>query len=212
MASVATPVTVTTTSVNGVGYGTTVSAFCLVVDDAADGDGLARPLVGAPCRPTIVRSVRGQRAPLSASLGRSRLRPEGRRREVPRGAVDACGRHSPARGASGWLVCDIAKFIDGGDHVVLMGNVVEAENVVGSPRSPTTRGPSGRTLPCRQPTSPRRETGRMTRRSCASRTASGEKRLGLRRAASVPEGWPGRRAWRGGSRDRPARSGRTWRA
>ena len=35
-------------------------------------------------------------------------------------------------GRSGWLVCDVAELIDGGDHVVLMGNVVEAENVVGS--------------------------------------------------------------------------------
>jgi flavin reductase (DIM6/NTAB) family NADH-FMN oxidoreductase RutF len=36
-------------------------------------------------------------------------------------------------GAPGWLACQVADLVDGGDHVVAMGHVLAAETVDGHP-------------------------------------------------------------------------------
>lgn len=36
-------------------------------------------------------------------------------------------------GVTGWLACDLADLIDGGDHLILVGTVLAAETVTGRP-------------------------------------------------------------------------------
>jgi flavin reductase (DIM6/NTAB) family NADH-FMN oxidoreductase RutF len=43
------------------------------------------------------------------------------------------GKFSGWPGAPGWLACQVADLVDGGDHVVAMGHVLAAETVDGHP-------------------------------------------------------------------------------
>jgi flavin reductase (DIM6/NTAB) family NADH-FMN oxidoreductase RutF len=132
MATVCSPVTiVTTTSATSAGrvpFGTTVSAFASLslrppmVTVALDRDSrLLGPVLAAE---TFGVNVLGQgqeeTATLFARRGTDRFASSGLRwrydHDLPR--LD---------GAPGWLVCDLARAVEGGDHVLLLGAVRAAQ-------------------------------------------------------------------------------------
>ncbi|MEU2778170.1 flavin reductase family protein [Streptomyces sp. NPDC007162] len=133
MARVPTPVSVISSMAAGLPYGTTVSAFASL--------SMAPPMV-------LVSLDRNSE--LLAVV-----------REVGRFGVNVLGAHQadlastfakkggPAKfsdapwetdhelprlpGAPGWLACEVAALVDGGDHVVALGTVVAADTIEGQP-------------------------------------------------------------------------------
>jgi flavin reductase (DIM6/NTAB) family NADH-FMN oxidoreductase RutF len=133
MASVATPVTVVTAMDDGRPHGTTVSAFVSLsmqppmVLVALDRRSELLGLVKASPRFGVNVLERGQ-----SELALAFARKGGVGKFV--GVSWEMDRDIPRLlGASGWLACEVADLIDGGDHVIVLGHVVSAETAGGDP-------------------------------------------------------------------------------
>lgn len=132
MASVATPVCVVTTVFDDQPYGTTVSAFAslslrpamvLVALDISSRL-LARLRRGARFGINVLTDQQDELAARFAGDRQSRFN------NVPWTLVDgAPALHGPA----GWIACDVADLVPGGDHVVVLGSVFAARPLAGPP-------------------------------------------------------------------------------
>jgi flavin reductase (DIM6/NTAB) family NADH-FMN oxidoreductase RutF len=133
MAGVATPVSVVTAMGDGLPHGTTVSAFAslsmeppmVLVSLDRQSDLLA--LVRETGR-FGVNVLGSDQSALALSFARKGG--TGKFNGV-RWEVDNDLPRLP--GAPGWLACEVAQLVDGGDHVVALGTVVAADTVHGSP-------------------------------------------------------------------------------
>ncbi|GAB3304718.1 flavin reductase family protein [Geodermatophilus aquaeductus] len=125
MAGVATPVSVVTTLAGGAPYGTTVSAFAslsmappMVLVSLDRGSGLlARLAEGAPFGLNVLAAAQAELATRFARRGADGF--AGVAWEVDLGAPRL-------EGSAGWVACRVARLVDGGDHVVVLGDVVAA--------------------------------------------------------------------------------------
>jgi flavin reductase (DIM6/NTAB) family NADH-FMN oxidoreductase RutF len=133
MAGVATPVSVVTSMAGGLPHGTTVSAFAslsmdppmvLVSLDRAS-DLLALVRESGRFGVNVLGSSQSALALAFARKGGT-----GKFNGV-RWEVDHDLPKLP--GAPGWLACDLATLVDGGDHVVALGTVVAAQTSHGQP-------------------------------------------------------------------------------
>jgi flavin reductase (DIM6/NTAB) family NADH-FMN oxidoreductase RutF len=131
MAGVPTPVTVVTTLVDDRPHGTTVSAFAslsmappmLLVALDRGSDLLARLAIGQPFGVNVLGA---DQAGLAAAFARKGDKFAG----VEWRADDGAPR---LLGSPGWLACTVAQLVDGGDHVVVLGDVVRADAAGGPP-------------------------------------------------------------------------------
>jgi flavin reductase (DIM6/NTAB) family NADH-FMN oxidoreductase RutF len=132
MAGVPTPVSVVTTLDGGRPYGTTVSAFTslsmsppmvLVSLDRRSGL-LARLEEGSPFGLNVLGVGQAHLATRFARSG-----PDGFT-DVPWRAEAGAARLA---GSPGWLACRVARLVDGGDHVVVLGDVLAASPAAGAP-------------------------------------------------------------------------------
>jgi flavin reductase (DIM6/NTAB) family NADH-FMN oxidoreductase RutF len=125
MAGVATPVSVVTALRDGHPHGTTVSAFASLSMDppmvlaALDrgSDLLARLAIGQPFGVNVLGA---DQASLAAAFAR-----KGRDKFAGIGWAEDSGAPR-LTGSPGWLACTVAQLVDGGDHVVVLGDVVRA--------------------------------------------------------------------------------------
>ena len=132
MAGVCAPVTVVTTAVDGMPHGATVSAFASL--------SLRPPMVTiALDRNSVLleRILAAGRLGVSV-LGRAQdeLALAFARRAVDRFAgVEWRMEHDLPRllEAPGWMACDLADTVQGGDHILLLAEVVECATVVAPP-------------------------------------------------------------------------------
>jgi flavin reductase (DIM6/NTAB) family NADH-FMN oxidoreductase RutF len=133
MAGVATPVSVVTAMGDGLPHGTTVSAFASLSMDPP------MVLVSLDRKSDLLAIVRETHRfgvnvlgsdQSSLALAFARKGGTGKFNGV-RWEVDNDLPRLP--GAPGWLACDVAQLVDGGDHVVALGNVVAADTEHGSP-------------------------------------------------------------------------------
>ena len=132
MAGVATPVTVVTSLRAAAPHGTSVSAFASLSLDppmvlaALDrgSDLLARLAVGQPFGVNVLGAHQAGLAAAFARKGPDKF--AGVRWTEDSGAPRLTG--SP-----GWLACTVAQLVDGGDHVVVLGDVVRAVAGDGQP-------------------------------------------------------------------------------
>ena len=132
MAGVCTPVSVVTTMVDGHPHGTTVSAFAslslrppmVLVSLDAGSDLLAMVRETERFGVNILGS---DQSPLAMGFAR--------KGSTKFDGVPWTIRHGLPRigNAPGWLACDVQTFVNGGDHVVLLGSVVDAEVADGMP-------------------------------------------------------------------------------
>jgi flavin reductase (DIM6/NTAB) family NADH-FMN oxidoreductase RutF len=133
MAGVPTPVSVITSSTDGLPHGTTVSAFASLSMEPP------MVLVSLDRTSDLLAVVRESHRFAVNVLGahQSRL-------ALAFAKKGGVGKFSGARwemdhdlprlpGASGWLACEVAALVDGGDHVVALGTVVAAEATGGRP-------------------------------------------------------------------------------
>ncbi|WP_246629828.1 flavin reductase family protein [Modestobacter lapidis] len=133
MAGVATPVSVVTAMGDGLPHGTTVSAFAslsmeppMVLVSLDRGSDLL-----ALVRDTHRFGVNVLGADQSElALAFARKGGTGKFNGV-RWEVDSDLPRLP--GAPGWLACEVAQLVEGGDHVVALGTVVAADTVHGQP-------------------------------------------------------------------------------
>jgi flavin reductase (DIM6/NTAB) family NADH-FMN oxidoreductase RutF len=133
MAGVASPVTVVTAMDGGRPHGTTVSAFAslsmrppmiLVALDRRSG---LLGLLKSSLRFGVNVLGQGQ-----AALALAFARKGGAGKFACMSwEVDCDVPRLP--GAPGWLACEVADFVEGGDHVIALGNVVAAETAGGDP-------------------------------------------------------------------------------
>jgi flavin reductase (DIM6/NTAB) family NADH-FMN oxidoreductase RutF len=132
MAGVPTPVSVVTTLVDDRPHGTTVSAFSslsmappmLLVALDRGSDLLARLAIGQPFGVNVLGADQAGLAAAFARKGADKF--TGVEWRVDDGAPRLLG--SP-----GWLACTVAQLVDGGDHVVVLGDVVRADAAGGPP-------------------------------------------------------------------------------
>ncbi|MGY1602480.1 flavin reductase family protein [Geodermatophilus sp. SYSU D00815] len=132
MAGVCTPVSVVTVLRHGRPHGTTVSAFAslsmappmLLVALDRGSELLARLAVGRPFGVNVLGAGQADLAAAFARKGPDRF--AGARWVTDTGAPRLTG--SP-----GWLACTVAQLVDGGDHVVVLGDVVRAAAADGPP-------------------------------------------------------------------------------
>jgi flavin reductase (DIM6/NTAB) family NADH-FMN oxidoreductase RutF len=133
MAGVPTPVSVITSTAGGLPHGTTVSAFASLSMDP--------PMVlvsldrGSDLLAVVRESGRFGVNVLGAhqshlALAFARKGGTGKFNGV-RWDIDSDLPRLP--GAPGWLACEVATLVDGGDHVVALGTVVAAETSHGKP-------------------------------------------------------------------------------
>ncbi|KAF0960865.1 MULTISPECIES: flavin reductase family protein [unclassified Rhodococcus (in: high G+C Gram-positive bacteria)] len=133
MAHVATPVAVVTSMDGGLPFGTTVSAFTSL--------SMTPPMV-------LVSLDRGSETlELITASKKFGLNVLGRDQQVialkfaKKGGI---GKFQGVRwdvehdlpriaGAAGWIACHVEQLVEGGDHVVVLGNVVAAENNYSEP-------------------------------------------------------------------------------
>lgn len=133
MAGVATPVSVVTAMAGGLPHGTTVSAFASVsmnppmvlVSLDRGSDLLALVQESRRFGVNVLGSTQSALALAFARKGGT-----GKFHGV-RWELDHDLPRLPD--APGWLACDVARLVDGGDHVVALGNVVAAETLDGEP-------------------------------------------------------------------------------
>lgn len=133
MAGVATPVSVVTAISDGRPHGTTVSAFASLSMDppmvlvALDrgSELLARVRQCGRFGINVLGSTQSALALAFARKGGT-----GKFDGVHWELQDGLPR---LPGAPGWLACDVADLVEGGDHVVALGTVVAAETVDGRP-------------------------------------------------------------------------------
>jgi flavin reductase (DIM6/NTAB) family NADH-FMN oxidoreductase RutF len=132
MAGVCAPVTVVTTVHDGVPYGSTVSAFASLslvppmISVALDRGSslLARVLQTTRFGVNVLAKSQEEAARLFATRN-----------------VDRFGQSSWAladgmprlAACASWLVCDLAQAVEGGDHMLLLGVVTEAEKTAAAP-------------------------------------------------------------------------------
>jgi flavin reductase (DIM6/NTAB) family NADH-FMN oxidoreductase RutF len=132
MAGVPTPVSVVTTLRDGRPHGTTVSAFAslsmappmvLVALDRGS-ELLARLAIGQPFGVNVLGADQAGLAAAFARKGADKF-----------AGVDwrADGGAPRLLGSPGWLACTVAQLVDGGDHVVVLGDVVRADAAGGPP-------------------------------------------------------------------------------
>jgi flavin reductase (DIM6/NTAB) family NADH-FMN oxidoreductase RutF len=132
MAGVATPVSVVTALRDGVPHGTTVSAFSslsmsppmLLVALDRRSDLLGRLEGGQPFGVNVLGAHQAGVAAAFARKGADRF--DGVEWTEDSGAPRLAG--SP-----GWLACTVARLVDGGDHVVVLGDVVHAASAAAPP-------------------------------------------------------------------------------
>jgi flavin reductase (DIM6/NTAB) family NADH-FMN oxidoreductase RutF len=132
MAGVATPVSVVTTVAGGAPHGTTVSAFASL-----------------SLRPPMVLLALDRRSDLLARLGPGSAFGVNVLGADQARLADVCARKGPGEfagvawqldtgaprlaGSPGWLACTVAQLIEGGDHVVVLGDVRRAASAAGPP-------------------------------------------------------------------------------
>lgn len=132
MAGVATPVSVVTTLTDGRPYGTTVSAFAslslsppMVLVSLDRRSGLLALL--AEDAAFGVNVLGAQQADLALIFAR----------RGSEGFDDVAWRVASGAprlaGSPGWLACRVTRLVDGGDHVIVLGTVVEATAGRGAP-------------------------------------------------------------------------------
>ncbi|MDF3313775.1 flavin reductase family protein [Rhodococcus sp. T2V] len=133
MAGVATPVSVITSMAGDSPYGTTVSAFAslsmtppMVLVSLDRGSDLLA--VVQNCGRFGVNVLGSHQAHIA--LGFARKGGTGKFADV---VWDRDIDLPRLPGAPGWLACDVAALVDGGDHVIALGNVVAAEVTEGAP-------------------------------------------------------------------------------
>ncbi len=132
MAGVATPVSVVTTLTDGDPHGTTVSAFAslsmsppmVLVSLDRGSELLARLAVGSPFGVNVLGS---DQAPLALAFARKGA---GKFAGVPWTEDGGVPRLT---GSPGWLACTVTQLVDGGDHVVVLGEVRAAATGGGAP-------------------------------------------------------------------------------
>jgi flavin reductase (DIM6/NTAB) family NADH-FMN oxidoreductase RutF len=132
MAGVPTPVSVVTALRGDRPHGTTVSAFTslsmappmLLVALDRNSDLLARLALGQPFGVNVLGAGQARLAAAFARKGPDKFT-----------GVDWRTDHGAPRllGSPGWLACTVAQLVDGGDHVVVLGNVVRAVAADGPP-------------------------------------------------------------------------------
>jgi flavin reductase (DIM6/NTAB) family NADH-FMN oxidoreductase RutF len=133
MAGVATPVSVVTSMGDGLPHGTTVSAFASLSMDPP------MVLVSLDRGSDLLALVRE-----TGRFGVNVLGSDQARLALAFAKKGGTGKFSGVRweadhdlprlpGAPGWLACDVAQLVDGGDHVVALGTVVAAETAEGQP-------------------------------------------------------------------------------
>lgn len=133
MASVATPVSVVTTTWNGEHYGTTVSAFSSL--------SMAPPMIlvaldrGSMLLTAIRSAGRFGLNVLSASQSETALRFASSRGV---GKFDGIAWHTDSDlprldGSLDWLACAVVDLVEGGDHIIVLGRVGSAEAGGGAP-------------------------------------------------------------------------------
>jgi flavin reductase (DIM6/NTAB) family NADH-FMN oxidoreductase RutF len=133
MAEVATPVSVVTSMVAGAPHGTTVSAFASLSMNPP------MILVSLDRSSNLLAVVRtsgrfGVNVLGHAQAGIARAFARKGGAEKFAGVEWAAEAGLPRlAGALGWLVCDVAALVEGGDHVVVTGHVVVAEKQPGDP-------------------------------------------------------------------------------
>jgi flavin reductase (DIM6/NTAB) family NADH-FMN oxidoreductase RutF len=133
MAGVATPVSVVTSMADGLPHGTTVSAFAslsmappmVLVSLDRGSDLLALVRESGRFGVNVLGSTQSALALAFARKGGTG-KFSGVRWEVDHGLPRLPG-------APGWLACDVAALVEGGDHVVALGTVVAAETLDGLP-------------------------------------------------------------------------------
>lgn len=139
MASVCTPVSVVTAMLDGQPHGTTVSAFAslsmrppmVLVSLDAGSDLLALVRETGRFGVNVLGSDQSALALAFARKGSTKFDgvPWSDEQGLPRLA-----------GAPGWLACEAQQFVTGGDHVVVLGDVVGAEVVAAPPLTYHARG------------------------------------------------------------------------
>jgi len=133
MAGVATPVSVVTSMGDGLPHGTTVSAFASLSMDPP------MVLVSLDRGSDLLALVRE-----TGRFGVNVLGSDQARLALAFAKKGGTGKFSGVRwetdhdlprlpGAPGWLACDVAQLVDGGDHVVALGTVIAAETSEGRP-------------------------------------------------------------------------------
>jgi flavin reductase (DIM6/NTAB) family NADH-FMN oxidoreductase RutF len=138
MAGVPTPVSVVTALRGDRPHGTTVSAFTslsiappmLLVALDRGSDLLARLELAAPFGVNVLGAGQARLAAAFARKGPDKF--AGIQWRVEDGAPRLLG--SP-----GWLACTVARLVDGGDHVVVLGYVVRAATTGGPPLTYSAR-------------------------------------------------------------------------
>lgn len=133
MADVATAVTVVTSHLDGAPYGTTVSAFAslsmtppMVMVALDRSSGLLRVIRESWC---FGVSILGRH---QVGLGLAFARKGGT--EKFNGVAWSSDNGLPRlAGAPGWIACEAAEFVEGGDHIVIFGRVLAAEALGGRP-------------------------------------------------------------------------------
>jgi flavin reductase (DIM6/NTAB) family NADH-FMN oxidoreductase RutF len=132
MAGVCAPVTVVTTIQEGIPYGSTVSAFAslslappmvTVAHDRAS-NLLVRILGTKRFGINVLAKSQEETARVFATRGVDRF-------NQSRWGLD-CGMPRLTAAAS-WLVCDLAQAVEGGDHMLVLGLVTDAEKTAAPP-------------------------------------------------------------------------------
>lgn len=133
MAGVVSPVTVITTFWDGLPHGTTVSAFVSLsmdppmvlvsLDKGSELLGLVRS-----SRRFGVNVLGSDQAALALAFAR-----KGGADKFAGVSWDAASGVPRLAGATGWLTCEVADLVTGGDHVIVLGDVVAAERAGGEP-------------------------------------------------------------------------------
>ncbi|MFW3168776.1 flavin reductase family protein [Geodermatophilus sp. CPCC 206100] len=133
MASVAAPVSVVTSMTGGLPHGATVSAFASLSMDPP------MVLVSLDRRSGLLAVIRESGSfgvnvlgATQSSLALAFARTGGTAKfDGVSWQVDSGLPRLP--GAPGWVACDVARLVEGGDHVVVLGDVVVAETTAGEP-------------------------------------------------------------------------------
>ncbi|SNS82524.1 flavin reductase family protein [Rhodococcoides kyotonense] len=132
MSTVCTPVTVVTASVSDTPFGTTVSAFSSLSMDppmvlvalSRQSDTLRAVTTSGHFGVNILGSEQACLAAQFATKGVDKFV------DVPWNLSSGLPR---IEGTSVWIACDVAELVDGGDHVIITGDVRRTESLVTAP-------------------------------------------------------------------------------
>ena len=133
MAGVCTPVSVVTAIADGLPHGTTVSAFASLSMEPP------MVLVSLACASELLAMIRE-----SGTFGLNVLSSSQSALALKFATKGGVGKFAGVRwdvevgvprlpGAGGFLACDVAQFVEGGDHVVVLGLVRAADTASGPP-------------------------------------------------------------------------------